>query len=160
MAVVTKYSAAIKDPSSTLLPKSVFAAGALVGLVTKTIAVANGDSSGTKHYLGRVSSSAVPLYAPSTLLHTGITGVTSYKIGLERGGSTVDDDIFSGTLNVTSAGSKNPFAALDSTTLGKQVWELLGLSNDPGLEYDIVAVTGADAGAAGTLSVQMLFVTP
>jgi hypothetical protein len=153
MALVTKYSLAYKDPASVLLPKPVYAGGRGRCLITGPIAVASGDNPSSKHYWGKIPSHAIIL-PTSTMFNTAITGLNNYAIGLEYNGVSLDPDALSGTLDLTSAGNKNPAAALViATGIGKQLWQAIvpAIPRDPGVEYDIVGIMGAAAGAAGTI---------
>ncbi len=49
------------------------------------------------------------------------------------------------------------FAAITVGDIGKRVWELLGLTFDPGREYDIVATMNNDATANGTIAAQIAY---
>lgn len=151
MGIVTKYSRAVKDPASVALPAAVHAEGRVRAIVTGPIAVANGDSATSKIYLGKISSSAIPDPA-SLIYHSAITGLTTLHVGLELNGTLVDVDILAATLDLATAGTKNPFAAIANADVGKRLYELVGLSGDPGVEYDIIATMNAAATAAGTIS--------
>jgi hypothetical protein len=48
-------------------------------------------------------------------------------------------------------------AGVTTPNLGLRVWELLGLTQDPGVEYDVVALLNAGAGAAGSFTVQLWY---
>jgi len=150
MPIVTKYGRGFKDPATITLPPAAYAEGQVRVITTGGIAVANGDNSGSKHYLGKISSKAIIL-PQSILYHTALTGVTSYDIGLEKDGAVINVNVLASALTLASAGSKSVVAALATGSIGKRVWELLGLSNDPAVEYDIVGKMNADASAAGSL---------
>lgn len=151
MAVVTKYGRSYKDPTATLLIDPVFSEGRPRQVNSGAVAVANGDSATSKHYLGKIASNAVP--SPLGILyHDALTGVTSYDIGLELNGAAVNVNCFAAALNLTVAGSKAMLAAVATANLGKRVWELLGLASDPGVEYDIIGTMNQAATAAGSLA--------
>ena len=157
MAVVTKYAASYKDPSLVLSVPPVFAEGQLRVINTKAVAIANGDSATSKIYLGKIPSSAIPCLL-STLYHDAITGVTSLDIGLEYNGAIVSANALASALNVSAAaGSKSVFAAVTTANTGKRLWELLGLSTDPGREYAVVATLNAAATAAGNFAAQIIY---
>lgn len=99
------------------------------------------------------------------VLNDAITSGTDYDLGLYRtaadGGAVVDADLFASA--VTMASARIPpldltFEALDVAKIEKPIWELLGLSADPGVFYD-VCFTGNTVGtAAGTISLRGVIV--
>ncbi len=151
MAVVTKYGRSFKDPSSVALSAAAFAEGKLVGITTGPIAIANGDSANSLLKLGKVPSSAILLPGLSTLYHTAITGLNSLHIGVHKDGVVVSANALANALDLTAAGSKSVIAALATGSMGKRLYEVLGLTNDPGCEYELVAQLNAAATAAGTV---------
>lgn len=156
MAVVEKYAKSYKDPATVPLPLAVFAEGQVRAITTGSIAVANGDSINSRIYLGKLPSSAIIL-PMSTLYHGALTGVSDFDIGLERDGTTISLDGLANGLNLTSAGSKGVVAALATGSIGKRLWEVLGLANDPGGEYDLVGTFKAAASADGVLEAFILY---
>lgn len=151
MAVVIKYGKAVKDPAAIGLVKPALAEGRSRVAVSGTIAVANGDSANSKHYLARIPSHAIIL-PHSILYHGGITGLNDYDVGLELNGTLVDIDALADGLDLTAAGNKNPTAALVvATGIGKQLWEVAGLTRDPGVVYDVIGTMKAAATAAANL---------
>lgn len=152
MAVVTKYARSFKDPASISLPEPVHAEGRVRAICTGPVAVANGDSIGSKLYLGKIPSNAVPIPGMATLKHGAITSVNDLDIGIEKQDGTVADaDLFADGIDVSSAGTKDPFAAIAVADIGKRVWELLGLTVDPGIEYNIVATLKVAATGAASI---------
>lgn len=76
----------------------------------------------------------------------------------ENGGAVVDADLFASALALTGG----PFTRSDQTFESGEytyaecalpLWEVLGLSADPGREYDIVAQVSTTFDAAGTTMV-------
>ncbi|NUU41379.1 hypothetical protein [Tardiphaga robiniae] len=157
MAVVTKYAAGFKDPSINSLPAAVLAEGRMRAINVPAVTVTNGDNANSKFYLGKMSSSAIPITGLSTLKHGAITGAADVDIGLYKDGVVVDIDIFADGLTLASAGTKDPYAAIPVADAGKQLWQLLGLANDPGVEYDVVLTTKADASATAAFSGHLLY---
>lgn len=150
MAVVTKYAKSVKDPASIALPPAAFSEGKVVCISTGPIAIANGDSTNSKIYLGRLPTSAIVL-PQSILYHGAVTGVTDFDIGLEKDGVLVDIDVLADGLTLASAGNKQVTAALATGQIGRRLWEVAGLSNDPGGEYDIIGTLKADASAGASI---------
>lgn len=155
MGVVTKYGSGYKDPAAILNTPAVLAEGT-PRAITSVVAIANGNSATSQVFLGRVPSNAIIL-PQSLLTHTAITGLTDLDVGLYRNGSVVDADVLADGLDVHLAGTKSPIASVGTADLGKRVWELAGLTSDPGGMYDVVATLKADAGADGTLVLSLIY---
>lgn len=77
---------------------------------------------------------------------------------VENGGAVVDSDLFASALALTGG----PFTRSDQTFESgeytyaescKPLWEVLGLSTDPGREYDVVCKVTTTFDAAGTVMV-------
>jgi len=151
MAVVIKYSRAVKDPAAVNLAAAAQAEGRVRLIAGGPVAVANGDNATSKHYLGRIPSSGIP--DPTSAMYvSAITGLNAYHVGLELNGTLVSVAIFASALDLTTAGAKSPFAAIANPDIGKRVYELLGLTSDPAVEYDIIGTMNAAATAAGTIN--------
>jgi hypothetical protein len=95
------------------------------------------------------------------LFNDALTGATVYTVGLylpaKSGGSVVSANVFaaSGSLAAASTSGTNlTFAAVDIANIGKRVWEVLGLSADPQLEYDVALTLTTAGAAAGTISLR------
>jgi hypothetical protein len=156
MAVVTKYGTGYKDPSSLKAIDGINR-GAELRVIKSLAAIANGDNSGSKYYLGSVPTNA-KINPGATLYTTAITGVSSAKLGFyyPNGGAAVLDTALFSAQTLASAAALTLFAAANSgvatpTNIDKYVWQLAGLSADPGGELDIVLTTAADASAAGSV---------
>jgi len=71
-----------------------------------------------------------------------------YLTGSAHNGVVVDDNLFCDALDVNAAASSRveafTEAALDDFDRGKPLWELLGLSTDPVVEYDLT-ITAVEA---------------
>lgn len=156
MPVVTKYSIAVVDPAVLARPASINSRARL-NVAQAQVAVANGDSATSRLFLARVPSSA-RILSQSTLYHEAITGTTSLHIGLTDGTTTVAAALAS-ALNVATAGTKVLNAAVSTANLNRRVWELLGLTADPGRQIDIFATINVDAAAAGQLVAVIFYAT-
>lgn len=149
MAVVTKYGRGSPDPSLYKLPDALYAQPVSVHLFSD-VAIANGDSANSLIYVGKVRSSA--RMSPGSLIyHTAITGLTSLDLGFPNVGAG-NGAILAAALDVSAAGSKNAMNAVSTPNLYKRMWELCGLTSDPGGEFDLIAKMNQAAGAAGTLA--------
>lgn len=129
-----------------------------------TVEVAAADDNGSVYRLARVPSSArvhrIDIVSDAIAAGT-VYDVGVYKTAQNAGGVVVDADLFAANLDL-SAGNTVPvditFAARDIADIEKRVWELLGLSADPHIEYDI-CLTGDTVGTgAGTISLRVEFV--
>lgn len=144
MAVVTKYLAGYPDPSTFSQP-NVLSRGGVLRQISGLASVTNGDSIASIFYIGKVPSSAKP--APGGVVtHSAITSLTDIDIGF-----TADPDALADGLNVSSAGTKSPTAAVAVANMDKMFWQLAGLSSDPGGEMDVFMTLKAAAGADGTI---------
>lgn len=159
--------------------------GVLVRAVNGLVALANGDThaatlaAGASTYrVGKVRSSDT--YDTLLITTTADMGTTTVvDIGLydlltnSNGGTVVDQDFFCSSLNLAGGaltrGAATAALSADQTfeaaaagglitNAEKRVWECLGLTSDPGKEYDVaLTLTGACDGA-GTALVQIYVV--
>lgn len=116
------------------------------------------DSNGSTYRFVRVPSNARLI--GRTLKNDAITGMTDVDIGLfNTDGTVVDADILEDGLSLASAGSAfAPFGAIAPENVGKRLWELLGLTQDPNIDYDIAATGNTSGAAAGDIGLDVLFV--
>lgn len=155
MADAPKYGQGFKAPGAIQPPPPLYAE-ARVRAITATVAIGDADSIGSKHYLGQIPSNAI--IDPSSLIHSsGITSCSDYDIGIEQDGVVKDADILADGIDVSGAGSDSVIASVANANLGKPLWELLGLTNDPGVTYNIVGTMKAAATAAGTLHLNLKY---
>lgn len=152
MAVVLKYAPARKDPASSVLPYAGKAEGRVRTISSGAVSIANGDSIGSRIYFGKMPSHAVPLAFMSNLGHGAVTSVNDFDVGLEKDGVEVDWDIFADGIDISAAGNKNPMVTISVANQGKALWELLGLTKDPGVEYDVVGTLKVAATATASVS--------
>lgn len=127
------------------------------GSVTK----AGSDSNASTYRLARLPSHAriVGLGIKSA----AITGMTDVDIGVYQtaanGGAVVEKDALEDGLDMSSAintiAGPGGVAAADGL---KPLWELLGLSEDPGIDYDIVATANAAGAGSGVIGLNVLWV--
>jgi hypothetical protein len=164
MAVVnTKASAITAGDTAGQLAKKNLQSGILkesAGLV----AVANGDSIASTLRICRIPSSA---RVSRVLLNcTAITSAAG-DIGLYAtaadGGAVLDADLFASAQSLASALVNNTDVTYESGIITaadyeKPAWQLLGLTADPGKQYDVVITLTAAATAAGTASLKVQYV--
>jgi hypothetical protein len=126
-----------------------------------TVEAVTGDSIGSTYRFFRVGSWMRPVSL--TLFCDALTGGAA-DLGLYRaaadGGAVVDADIFATAQSVATAnatGLQVRFEADDIANVEKRIWELLGLTADPNLEYDVALTLTAGISASGTLALQGVF---
>lgn len=135
--------------------------GARARQAIATVAVAAADDDGTTLRMTRLPSSAM---VSSIMLASDALGTSAaYDVGIyetaENGGAAVDDDVFASAVALSSAVTPTEvrFEAGNIADVEKPLWELLGLTEDPNKEYDLV-LTGDTAGdAAGDVTVVVTF---
>jgi len=120
-------------------------------VIVKPYVMAALDSNGSVYRIGTVSDTDIPILG--SLLHTNITGGTSYTCGLydtvENGGAVVNAALLMGVTSLVNVTEFDLFAlANTAANRGKQIWELLGLTGPTGKQYDI-AITANVAGTSG-----------
>jgi hypothetical protein len=97
------------------------------------------------------------------LSNDALTGATDVNFGLHdagAGGAVVDDNLFDDAQTLASALVRQEKrvgtnSALNIDTLNLRVWQLLGLSSDPAVEYDVTATLIAAGSASGTVVLEM-----
>jgi expansin (peptidoglycan-binding protein) len=161
MAVVTVKSKAItnRDASPRVINDSAYVDAQIrqfIGAATIT----NTDSVGSKFILGQIPSNAL---IHSLLLNAPDIGTTTAAdIGLYRvtaeGGAVVDADFFK-AAQALNAGpySDIEVANANIVTLAnseKRVYELLGLTLDPNIKYDVVLTLTGAADATGAVQLK------
>ena len=163
MAVVNQKSAPITDMDANVAVNAYKASGDIqtsVGIA----AVANGDSIASTFRLVRIPSNA--RITRAQVFCTAITSAAA-DFGLYRpvgyGGTVADADFFAAAQTIATASAGINLLGANTATYGpanreKRVWEVLGLTSDPGGYYDVVATLTAAATAAGTVGVEIEFV--
>lgn len=164
MAVVTVKSARITGRDSTppvrggltLGPRRLYAEVA-------TVEVTNGDSIASKFILATVPSHAsmreLVIYCDAITSAAADFGV--YRT-TQDGGAVVDADAFGSAVSLataitTGANILHESGVLDISEIEQPLWQILGLTVDPGIDYDIVATLTAAATASGTLTARAVY---
>jgi hypothetical protein len=155
--LVTELDAVVKSFAA-----SAIARGA-VRVSRGTLVATSGDSIGSTYRLARIKSSD---YVLRVLLSCDAITSGAANVGLYRtekdGGAVVDADFFASAQSIASALSQQNIthesAVFNLNHAETPVWEALGLSADPKVEYDVVATLTAAAAATGdvALSVEVL----
>lgn len=164
MAVVNTKASAITNADAITKPLNsrLVQRGNLLESVG-TVEAANGDSIGSTYRFARVRSSD---RVSSVLLFCDAVTSGAMDVGLYRtaddGGAVVDADFFASAQSIASAiltGTNITYEAAtgpaDVANIEKPLWQILGLSADPGLQYDIVGTLTAATTAAGTISLKV-----
>lgn len=126
-----------------------------------TIPVVGTDLANSVYAFGRVKSSDVihSLVFASSALTAGAISIGLFLPDSKTVAATNSDHLFVTSVNCASAvvPTEELFANLALTLAGKRVWEMLGLTSDPVLVYDISGYSTTAATAAGTLYCRCLF---
>ena len=162
MAVETLYGSLIATPVYNTVPKEK-ADGAIqsgrLRRVVDTVEASAGASQTSKYYLGDIPSNAV-IDPDLSKLHFDdltATGAPTLDIGVEEADGTVHDTALGNGADCTSAGSVS-VGASDIADYGKAVWELAGLSSDPGgLMKMYVTVQDAAVDTGGTITLRVVY---
>lgn len=135
-----------------------------------TVEVAAADDNDSVYRFVRIPSSA--RVHKVEVLSDAITGGTDYNLGLYNPAtrlsgvvltvaSVARDNFFADALDL-SGGNTVPvevtFDQIDLADIQKRVWEILGLTADPMVEYDIAMKAVTVGTGAGTISVRVTYV--
>lgn len=165
MAVVNTKSAAIsaRDTPGIALVGPHQVKSQLNAAIGK-VEVASGDSIASTFRHCQVPSSA---RVQQVLLRCTAITTCAGDIGLYRtaadGGAVVDADLFASAQSLASALTSLTDVTNESTTITptlaeKRLWEVLGLTADPMVTYDVVTTLTAAAGSAGQVTVAVTYV--
>lgn len=124
------------------------------------------DGPGSKYKLCSIPSNA--RIAQVLLSNKSLGGsLSTANFGLYKttddGGAVVDEDFFGSTVALTSAQSNVDItteangAGLGKEDMEKPVWEVLGLSADPKIDYDVVATVVDQVISAGSVALQVTY---
>lgn len=170
MAVANTKSTQVSngDASPPVLNATYAGGGGVLRRVAGTVETAAADDDTSVYRLARVHSSWV--MNSIIILNDAITGGTSFDVGLHdiaaNGAAVVDADLFADAVDLSSArkatgGVEVRFdrSGSDLPDLNKTIWELLGLSVDPGKWYDLTLTGNTVGSAAGTISLIATYCT-
>lgn len=166
MAVVTlKAKAATnRDASPKVLSDSAYVKGAMKGFVG-AVTAGSADSIGSKYIMGSIPSNAI---VHSLMLNCGAITSAAGDIGLYKktddagvAGVVVDADFFVAAKTLASAIVINAEQVNGNViTLAnseKKLWELLALTSDPNLVYDVVITLTAAATASAAVQLKCVY---
>lgn len=157
MAVVTTKSQAItnRDATPRVINEGANSGGGIRGFVSG-VAVANGDSVASKLVFGQIPSNAV--VHELRLIAPDIGTTTAADFGLYKttadGGAVVNVSFFKAAQALNAGPYDTDIAGanvITNVTSHKKVYELLGLTIDPSISYDVVATLTGAADAAGSI---------
>lgn len=134
------------------------------------IEAVSGDSIDSQYRLARINSgdriSRVLLSCDA--ITDAAVDIGIYDVAAVNAGAVVDADFFASgqslasaqvNLDVThEADAADAGVGFGLADVEKPLWQALGLSSDPGKQYDIVATLTAAAGAAGTVVLRVQYV--
>ncbi len=166
MAIVNTKATAItnRDADPAVLTNAVISRAALLEAVG-TIETVSGDSVGSTYRMGQIPSNA---RVSQLLLYADDIGTTTAAdFGLyqttKNGGAVVDADFFASAVALNAAAlnavdiTHEAAGAYEIADVELRLWEALGLSEDPRLDYDIVATLTGIANGVGTISLKMRY---
>lgn len=164
MAVANTKSSSITNAEATpRVPNNPFVDNGIPANSVATVEVAAADSDGSVYRFCRLPSGArvksIKIYCDA------ITGGTSFDCGIYKnaadGGAVVDADLFASAVDLSSAitsGTELVFEANDIANIEKRIWDILALSADPFLEYELCLTANTVGSAAGTISMSVEYV--
>lgn len=161
MAVANTKSTQITNADAYNQTSSYIANG-IKRITRGTVETLAADDAASVYRLCRVPSNAVIDHI--WLASDAITGASATDVGVYQtaanGGAVVDADFFATDVDISSATAFTDVVleatVTDKSKVEQRLWELLGLSADPGRDYDI-CVTVNDVTAAGTISMKVEF---
>lgn len=164
MAVVNTKSTIVTNLDSTPAKQNALnVAGARLREQVATVELAAADDDGSVYRFFRVRSS--DRASSIEVFNDAITSGTSFDLGVYRtaadGGAVVDADLWGSAISMASARVAPldvTFEAADIANIEKSIWQLLGLSADPQIEYDIALTANTVGSAAGTIALRLRLV--
>lgn len=164
MAVVTTKSAGITNRDSTpVVLTNSYLARAQVKKAAGLVTAVSGDSIASKYLFCSIPSNALVHSVQVSAPDIGTTG--TMDLGLYQttanGSAVVDADFFKAAINVNSGAiTKSEVLYGNVVTVAnaeKRVWEALGLTVDPQIDYDVVGTLAAAMDAGGAIMVEVYY---
>lgn len=156
MGVVLKSSTAVGNADANpRVPNSPYFDQGEVRASASAVATGAADSAGSIYRFIRLPSSA--RISSLKFSNAAMAGTTSVQFGLYQtaanGGAVASAGLFANALDISAGLSDSEvlFQNLSIANGEKRLWELLGLTADPFVEYDIAMTTVTQAGAAGNM---------
>lgn len=170
MAVVNLKSTAVTNANATPRTQNTVGleGGAVIRAVNGFANVASGDSATSTYRIGKIRSD--DYVDRIRMVSADIGTTTAADLGLydlltnSNGGTVVDVDFFGSAISL-NGGAIDSDVTFEAAAAGglytngeKRVWEALGLTTDPGKEYDVALTLTGAADAAGTVLVRVYVV--
>lgn len=171
MAVVTTKATAVTNADATTQTNnSQKIQGGRLRENVGTLEAVSGDSIGSIYRLARVSSgdriSRILLSCDAITTCAGDVGV--YDVTNVNAGAVIDVDFFASAQSLATAlvhqdvtheaDAADAGAGFGLADVEKPLWQALGLTADPGKQYDIAVTLTAAAGSAGTVAMKVQYV--
>jgi len=164
MAVEAIKSTVISNADATpaVINTAQLANGTIRGMRGKA-AVDAAASIGSTYRLARVKSNDLvqQLLLSCTAITSAAGDIGLYKTAAD-GGAVVDADFFASAQSLATALAQTNVTresgVVSVANMEKPLWEALGLSADPQIEYDIAVTLTAAATAAGNLALDALVI--
>jgi hypothetical protein len=118
------------------------------------------DGTGSIYRMARIPSNAriSSIDFSNDALAGGTVNIGLYDT-LANGSGAVSASLFAAGVAVTAAATNvNGYTAVDIAKVEQQVWQLLGLTKDPGKLYDVGIAPATAITNAGTLTLRVNFV--
>lgn len=159
--VNTKSTAITNGDATPPVQNKTYVEGARVYESVGTVEVAAADSDTSVFRFCRVRSS--DRISSIEVANDAITGGTSYDLGLHRtaadGGAAVDVDLFASAVDLSTAHAFTDYTyeatATNISAVESRLWELLGLSADPLVDYDVTLYANTVGSGVGTISMRV-----
>lgn len=163
MAVVTTKSTQVTNRDATpRVLNNGNVQGSKVRHARGVCAIANGDSATSKYIFCSVPSNAVPISVRVSAPDIGTT--TAGDVGVYKttgdGSAAVSAALFASALSLNGGAISKSEVLFESGTVTianseKMLWQHLGLSSDPNIDYDVVLTLTGAADAAGSVLVEV-----
>lgn len=167
MAVVAVKSSAVTNADAGVLNNARVAKMSMREAVG-TVELANGDSIASTYRVARIPSNArvSRVLISCDAITSGAGDVGVYQTA-GNGGAVVDVDFFASAQSIATAlvntditheaDPADAGAGFGLADVEKPLWQALGLTVDPGIDYDVALTLTAAAAAAGTVSVKVQY---
>lgn len=167
MAVVAVKGTQItnRDATPRVLVNAALQSGRLRSGIGSAVITSGDSATSTYRIIGGIPSNA---FVRDVIVDSPDIGTTTTAdVGLYRstadGGAVVDADFFASAASLSGGALSRSNVTHESGvfTLAKReqpLWEALGLTSDPGVEYDLVLTLVGAADATGTAQVEIRYV--
>ena len=135
--------------------------------IVGTVEVAAADDDNSVYRMARVHSSW--RISSIEVFNDAITSGSVYDLGLwdtaENGGAVVSQELWASDVTMVSARATPTELTYEATAtnidkIEERLWELAGLTSDPGKWYDIAFKATTVGSGAGTISLRVRYVGP